>query len=126
MHKNYSILVTTGSEKTVKDRDKYKAEIWIHNGVTKKNLTNLDVFVNESISQEESNKMHKEICENIIAGLEKSKTLQGDLGDIGNVIGIAVSKITLMNEKSLYSGFSRQDLERGVNHGYSLNDGTHD
>ena len=43
-----------------------------------------------------------------------------DLSDIGNIIGIVVGKY--LQKKS---GFEKDDFLNGINHGFSLADGTH-
>ena len=49
-----------------------------------------------------------------------------DLSDIGNEIGYAVSSITCTdgNDLNIWS-FEYDDLVDGINHGYSVNNGTH-
>lgn len=44
-----------------------------------------------------------------------------DLSDIGNIIGIVIGKNTCDE-----AGYERIDFEHGIQHGFSLIDGTHD
>ena len=45
----------------------------------------------------------------------------GDLGDIGNEIGIAIGEFVSKDEL----GYETEDLIHGIKHGISLIDGTH-
>lgn len=46
----------------------------------------------------------------------------GDLGDVGNEIGICIAKF-INNDKV---GYEKEDFIHGIRHGISLVDGTHD
>jgi hypothetical protein len=60
------------------------------------------------------------IKEEIIKALNESK-YDGDLSDIGNIIGMTVAKF--FAEESM--GFEKVDFLAGIKHGISLIDGTH-
>ena len=61
----------------------------------------------------------KNIINDIIKQLENIEYQNGDLGDVGNNIGIAVGKY-------IQFGDDKDDFLHGINHGISLVDGTHD
>lgn len=63
----------------------------------------------------------KKIKKDIIKILSDKKTIDTDLSDIGNLVGIAIGKY--INEKKM--GFEKHSFIDGVNHGISLYDGTH-
>lgn len=50
----------------------------------------------------------------------ENDSIDGDMGDIGNLIGIVIGKNISDN-----LGFSKEDFINGLNHGFSLIDGTH-
>jgi hypothetical protein len=64
-----------------------------------------------------------QIKEEIIHQLE-NMAFQGDLGDIGNEIGIVIAKY-IMKKDADKKGLDLDSFIRGVKHGVSLIDGTH-
>lgn len=63
----------------------------------------------------------KEIKKEIIDQLNKAD-YNGDLGDIGNEIGIVLGKYLSTDKKS---GYEFDDFIHGVKHGISLTNNTH-
>jgi hypothetical protein len=75
---------------------------------------------------EERDDLKTKVMYSIINDLLQNSDRITDLGDIGNYIGIAISKITCKNGKDLNLwSFEKDDFILGFNHGYSLNNGTH-
>jgi len=69
------------------------------------------------------NKVTSEIKESIIHQLQNLKWVDGDTGDIGNEVGIALAK-TLQVFKNL----NKEEVDAfisGIKHGVSLIDGSH-
>lgn len=66
----------------------------------------------------------EEIKKDIILHLEKVNYSAGDLGDIGNEIGLAIGKYT-MEEKAKDNALDVNSFIWGLKHGISLIDGTH-
>ena len=71
------------------------------------------------------NEEFKKAREEVLNQLESAEfmetlELKCDLGDIGNEIGIAISK-----HFSEESGFNKNSFIAGIRHGISLTDGTH-
>lgn len=60
----------------------------------------------------------KEVIDSIVRELTKKNIPIGDLGDVGNIIGVAVGKITCKSGTIQY--FEEDDFNLGFNHGYSL------
>ena len=75
---------------------------------------------------EERHNLKIKVMYSIINDLLQNPDRITDLSDIGNYIGIAISKITCKDGKDLNLwSFEKDDFINGFNHGYSLNDGTH-
>ena len=66
------------------------------------------------------NKLRKELVE-IIQTWNAIENRQEDLGDLGNNIGIVVGKYF----KKKKWGYQKDSFLHGLNHGFSLADGTH-
>lgn len=60
------------------------------------------------------------IFKDLIDGLQSPKSQIGDLGDVGNEVGIILAKYI-----SKEIGFDKESLIAGIKHGISLIDGTH-
>ena len=65
-------------------------------------------------------KEFKQIKKDIITQLNNVPYKDGDLSDIGNEIGFAIGKYTM-----LYDGLGKEEFITGLEHGISLKDGTH-
>ena len=86
-----------------------KTEHWIKS----KNASLPNQFINPFLMMENLNKCKAEI----ISELSKM-TYMGDVGDLGNLIGIVIAKyFDEYNDKETFIS--------GLNHGISLTDGTH-
>jgi hypothetical protein len=60
------------------------------------------------------------IFKDLIDGLQAPKSQVGDLGDVGNEVGIILAKYI-----SKEIGFDQESLIAGIKHGISLVKGTH-
>lgn len=78
------------------------------------------------MNAQERHDLKIKVIYSIVNDLLQNPDRMTDLSDIGNFIGIAVSKITCKNgaDMNLWS-FEKDDFILGFNHGYSLNNGTH-
>lgn len=84
-----------------------------------KTLTNMHPY--------NSNEILDGIIKDVITELSAIMVFRGDLSDLGNAIGRAVSSHTCKDGQDLnLFGFEKEDFLHGFTHGYSLNDGTHD
>lgn len=82
---------------------------------------NKQIELTESQEKEFFNKIKNEIIDR----LEKMH-YTGDLGDLGNEIGIAVGEQTCKDGKDLNIwSFEKNSFICGFEHGYSLKDGSH-
>jgi len=63
----------------------------------------------------------KLIISELISELQNTK-YQGDLADIGNLIGLVIGKYVSKTEL----GYEFDDFVNGINHGISIANGTHD
>lgn len=70
--------------------------------------------------------LHRELCRlirlQIIMELSNCK-YDGDLTDIGDLVGRAVGRIVIANNNP--EAFEKDDFMIGFNHGFSIEDGTH-
>lgn len=73
------------------------------------------------LQTEEYNQLYRDIKEEIIAQLKNSDYI-GHIDDLGNLIGVAIGK-HIANKNIMC--FQKEDFIMGLNHGYSLEDGTH-
>ena len=76
---------------------------------------------------------YKEVASKVIGALQKELEKNdkvylkhGDLGDLGNDIGIVIGEfITPDDDENEKWGWLEEDFKHGIRHGISLIDGTH-
>lgn len=77
--------------------------------------------VESSFELIENNNTEFDAIRNELVNILQSFSYEGDLGDLGNEIGIILGKYT----KEGKVGYELSDFEHGIRHGVSLTDGTH-
>ena len=76
------------------------------------------------ITEEKRMELRNSCVERIVYNLQNRHVT--DLGDIGNMIGDAIASVTHKDGKDQeFWSFQKDDFILGLEHGYSLHDGTH-